>query len=254
MGLFDFFFRKPEPIRDAAALADFIDGNAAFVTQKGLYEYSRVRAGHYAKVLLKEETFQQAIEASPEIDVAVSWRPFQLDPTIPPEGMDRKAYMRAKFGDEQRLRDAHARLEALGRAAGIDYAFDAITISPNTLDAHRVIRWAGTNGEDIQNRLVRRLFKLYFEEGANVGDHAVLAQAAREAGMDGPVVESLLASDADREAVTEEATTASRMGITGVPCFLFEGKYAVMGAQEAETLADAIQQIAAVKARGELEP
>ncbi len=161
--------------------------------------------------------------------------------------------MRAKFGDESRLADAHARLEALGRDVGIDYAFGEITMSPNTLDAHRVIRWAGANSAEVQNRLVRRLFQLYFEEGENIGDHAVLAAAAGEAGMDRAVVESLLASDADRDAVAEEAATASRMGITGVPCFLFEGKYAVMGAQEVSTLSDAIKQIAAAKARGELE-
>jgi predicted DsbA family dithiol-disulfide isomerase len=161
--------------------------------------------------------------------------------------------MRAKFGDESRLRDAHLRLEAFGRDVGIDYAFDAITVSPNTLDAHRVIRWAGADSPEIQNRLVRRLFKLYFEQGADIGDHTVLVEAAREAGMDAAVVESLLASDADREAVANEAATASRMGVTGVPCFLFEGKYAVMGAQEVSTLTDAINQIAAAKARGELE-
>ncbi len=97
---------------------------------------------------------------------SVSWRPFQLDPTIPPQGMDRKAYMLAKFGDEERLRDAHARLEALGEAEGIDFAFDAIKVSPNTLDAHRVIRWAGADSPDVQNKLVRRLFQLYFERGA----------------------------------------------------------------------------------------
>ena len=94
---------------------------------------------------LGQKRLDHAIAAAPDIDVAVTWRPFQLDPTIPPEGMDRKAYMRAKFGDEARLIDAHARLEALGAAEGIDYAFDAITVSPNTLDAHRVIRWAGAN-------------------------------------------------------------------------------------------------------------
>jgi predicted DsbA family dithiol-disulfide isomerase len=202
---------------------------------------------------LGQKRLDAAIAASPDVDVAISWRPFQLDPTIPREGMDRKAYMRAKFGDESRLADAHARLEALGRDVGIDYAFDAITVSPNTLDAHRVIRWAGANGAEVQNRLVRRLFQLYFEEGKNIGDHAVLAGAAGEAGMDRAVVESLLGSDADRDAVAEEAATASRMGITGVPCFLFEGKYAVMGAQEISTLSDAIKQIAAAKARGELE-
>ena len=102
-------------------------------------------------------------------------------------------------------------------------------------------------------RLVRRLFQLNFEEGANLGDHAVLVDAARDAGMDASVVETLLPTDADIEAVRTEIATASRMGISGVPCFLLEGKYAVMGAQDADTLADAIRQVAAAKARGELE-
>jgi predicted DsbA family dithiol-disulfide isomerase len=202
---------------------------------------------------LGQKRLDQAIAAAPDVDIAVTWRPFQLDPTIPPEGMDRKAYMRAKFGDESRFSEAHARLEALGRDVGIDYAFDAIKVSPNTLDAHRVIRWAGTSGPEVQNKLVRDLFKAYFERGRNIGDHAVLVEAAREAGMDAAVVESLLASDADRDAVANEAATASRMGVTGVPCFLFEGKYAVMGAQDVSTLTDAIRQIAAAKARGDLE-
>jgi predicted DsbA family dithiol-disulfide isomerase len=202
---------------------------------------------------LGQKRLDKAIAASPDVDVAVSWRPFQLDPTIPPEGMDRKTYMLGKFGSEERLREAHARIVPLGEADGIDFAFDAIKVSPNTLDAHRVIRWAGSAGSDVQNKLVRSLFRAYFERGENVGDHAVLTQAAKEAGMDAAVVETLLASDADREAVANEAATASRMGITGVPCFLFESKYAVMGAQDSSTLADAIRQIAAAKAKGELE-
>lgn len=202
---------------------------------------------------LGQKRLDKAIAAVPDVDVSVNWRPFQLDATIPPEGMDRKAYMKAKFGDEARLRDAHARLEALGEAEGIDYAFDAITVSPNTLDAHRVIRWAGADSAETQNRLVRDLFKTYFERGENIGDRAVLVEVARGAGMEAAVVESLLAGDADSEAVANEAATASRMGVTGVPCFLFEGKYAVMGAQEVSTLTDAIRQIAAAKARGELD-
>ncbi|MBL8577161.1 MAG: DsbA family protein [Mesorhizobium sp.] len=201
---------------------------------------------------LGQKRLDAAIAASPDVDVAVAWRPYQLDPTIPAAGMDRKAYMKAKFGDESRLRDAHIRLEELGKAVGIDYDFDAIKVAPNTLDAHRVIRWAGATGPDVQNKLVRQLFRLYFEQGHNIGDHTVLVKAAQDSGMDGPVVGSLLASDSDRSAVTEEAATASRMGITGVPCFLLEGKYAVMGAQETATLADAIQQIAEAKKRGEL--
>lgn len=201
---------------------------------------------------LGQKRLDKAI-AEAGIDVAVSWRPFQLDPTIPPEGMDRKAYMLGKFGDEARLRDIHSRIEGLGRIEGIDFAFDAIEVSPNTLDAHRIIRWAGAIGPETQNKLVRGLFRRYFELGQNIGDHAILSQAAGEAGMDRAVVESLLATDNDREAVVEEASTAARMGVTGVPCFLFEGKYAVMGAQETETLAGAIRQIAEAKAQGKLE-
>ncbi|MDX8434417.1 MULTISPECIES: DsbA family protein [Mesorhizobium] len=200
-----------------------------------------------------QKRLDRAIAAAGDVEVHARWRPFQLDPTIPPEGMDRRDYMIAKFGSEERIRQIHARIEPLGEAEGIHFAFDAIKVAANTLDAHRVIRWAGAAGEEVQNRLVRRLFQLNFEEGANLGDHAVLTAAAREAGMDASVVETLLPTDADIEAVRTEITTASRMGITGVPCFLLEGKYAVMGAQEADTLADAIRQVAAAKARGELE-
>lgn len=199
-----------------------------------------------------QKRLDKAIAAAPDVDVAVSWRPFQLDPTIPAEGVDRKAYMLGKFGSEEKLREIHARIEPLGEAEGIDFAFDAITVSPNTIDAHRLIRWAGAAGPEVQNRLVRALFSLYFEQGQNIGDHAVLSDAAADAGMDRAVVESMLAAGADRDAVADEAATASQMGITGVPCFLLEGKYAVMGAQDASTLADAIRQIAAAKAKGEL--
>ncbi|WP_192245084.1 DsbA family oxidoreductase [Mesorhizobium silamurunense] len=200
-----------------------------------------------------QKRLDTAIAAAGDVNVHVRWRPFQLDPTIPQGGMDRREYMLGKFGSEERIRQIHARIEPLGEAEGIHFAFGAIKVAPNTLDAHRVIRWAGAAGEDVQNRLVRRLFQLNFEEGANLGDHAVLAEAAREAGMDASVVETLLPTDADVDAVRNEIATASRMGITGVPCFLLEGKYAVMGAQDADTLADAIRQVAQAKARGELE-
>ncbi|MEI9410030.1 DsbA family protein [Mesorhizobium salmacidum] len=200
-----------------------------------------------------QKRLDKAVAAVGDVEVHIRWRPFQLDPTIPPQGKDRHEYMLAKFGSDERISEIHARIEPLGEAEGISFAFDAIKVAPNTLDAHRLIRWAGAAGEDVQNRLVRRLFQLNFEEGVNIGDHTVLVEAAREAGMDASVVETLLPSDADVEAVRTEIATASRMGITGVPCFLLEGKYAVMGAQDADTLADAIRQVAAAKARGELE-
>ena len=194
---------------------------------------------------------ENALASLPDIKAEVHWRPFQLDPTIPPEGKERKAYMLAKFSDENRLKQVHANLVSLGAVEGISFDFDAITVAPNTLDAHRLIRWAAASGDGVQDKLARLLFSLYFEQGKNIGDHAVLVEAASEAGMDTAVVESLLATDADRDDVTNEIVTASRMGITGVPCFLLDGKYAVMGAQDSATLADAIRQVAAEKAAGE---
>ncbi len=202
---------------------------------------------------LGQKRLEKASATLPDIDVSVRWRPFQLDPTVPAGGMDRLQYMIAKFGSADRIRQAHARIEPLGEADGIAFDFDAIRIAPNTLDAHRVIRWASSVDANVQNKLVKLLFSLYFEQGFDIGDHAVLAGAAESAGMDRAVVEAMLATDSDRDAVASEVATASRMGITGVPCFLLEGRYAVMGAQETETLADAIRQVAAAKARGELD-
>ena len=200
-----------------------------------------------------QKRLEKAVEAVPDIDVTVRWRPYQLDPTIPPEGRDRRQYMLAKFGSDQRIHEIHARIEPLGAAEGIAFDFEAIKVSPNTLDAHRLIRWAANDGSDVQNRLVQALFSAYFEQGRNVGERAVLVETARTAGMDGAVVEAMLAAEADRAEVVAEIETASRMGITGVPCFLLERRYAVMGAQESATLADAIRQVAAAKVRGELD-
>lgn len=201
-----------------------------------------------------QKRLDKAVASLTDIDVEVRWRPFQLDPTIPPEGKERRAYMMAKFGSEDRIRQIHARIEPLGEAEGIAFDFGAIKVSPNTLDAHRVIRWSATAGNDVQNRLVRDLFSLYFEQGQNIGDWTILAEAAAKAGMDASVVETLLPTDADVEAVQNEVAMASRMGITGVPCFLLEQKYAVMGAQDTGTLVDAIRQVAGAKQRGELPP
>jgi predicted DsbA family dithiol-disulfide isomerase len=202
---------------------------------------------------LGQKRLEKAIAAVPEIDVTVHWRPYQLDPTIPADGRDRREYMLSKFGSEERIREIHARIEPLGAAEGIAFDFDAIKVSPNTLEAHRLIRWGANEGLEIQNRIVKALFSAYFEQGLNVGDRAVLIDTARSAGMDPAVVEVLLATDADRAEVVEEIETASRMGITGVPCFLLERRYAVMGAQDTAVLADAIRQVAAAKARGELD-
>lgn len=199
-----------------------------------------------------KKRLEAAIALTPDVAVEVRWRPFQLDATMPAGGMDRKQYMMSKFGDEKRIDQAHANLTAMGAAEGIAFDFDAIKVAPNTLDAHRVIRWAAASGLDVQGRLVTELFSRYFERGENIGDPRVLVSAADAAGMDAAVVEAMLATDADRNEVSSEVATASRMGISGVPCFLLESKYAVMGAQEASALADAIRQVAGAKASGDI--
>lgn len=198
---------------------------------------------------------ESAIAQVPEIEVAVRWRPYQLDPNIPPQGTPRRDYMLAKFGSEEKLREIHDSIVGLGEAEGIRFNFGAMETAANTLDAHRLIRWAGSPKapSGAQTRVVRRLFELNFEEARDIGDRTVLAEAAEDGGMDRALVEALLDSPADADAVRAEIGTAAQMGVRGVPCFLLEGKYAVMGAQDAETLADAIRQVAAAKARGELD-
>ena len=179
------------------------------------------------------------------VELRVVWRPFQLDPTLPAEGKDRRKYMEDKFGSLDRIRPAHERLVGLGADAGIAYDFDAIKVAPNTLDAHRVIRWAGGVSPQVQDKLVNRLFQLYFEEGANIGDREVLATAAGQAGMDETLVRELLASDRDKAEVEAEIATAQRIGVTGVPCFIIDHKQGIMGAQPPQVLAQAIRDVAA---------
>ena len=172
-----------------------------------------------------------------DVKVDVRWRPFQLDATIPPEGMRRIDYLTRKFGPE-RIGQMNARLIETGQEVGIAFAFDRIERSPNTLDAHRLIRWAQPQG--VQDALVERLFKLYFEEGRDIGDRNVLADAASEFGLERAVVMRMLEADTDKAAVQEEIASAQRMGVSGVPFFIFDGKYALSGAQPPQAIAAAI--------------
>ena len=184
------------------------------------------------------------------IEVELRWRPFQLDPTLPQEGRDRREYLETKFGGPERANEIYERIRQAGLEEGLEFNFDAIEVSPNTIDAHRVIRWASNEGQEIQDKLVERLFKDFFMEGAHLGKHEVLVEAAREAGMDESIVAALLATDQDREAVSQEIAVAQQMGVTGVPCFIIDNKYAVMGAQPAEQIVGAIKQAAQMKEVG----
>jgi len=183
---------------------------------------------------------EKALANMPDIDAVVRWHPFQLDPSIPAEGYDRKAYMAKKFGDGGQLKAAHERLEALGNSNGIAFQFDAISRSPNTLDAHRLIRWADEAG--VQDAVVSSLFQSYFEEGLDIGDRSVLAFIAGKAGMDSDLVTARLETDMDVESVRAEIAEAGRIGVSGVPFFILAQKLAVSGAQPSEVVMDAIRQ------------
>lgn len=189
-----------------------------------------------------KRNLEAAAEALEDVDLEIVWRPYQLDPTLPPEGKDRQQYLSEKFGGEERAQTLYQRVHDAGMEAGIDFKFDAIAVSPNTMDAHRLIRWAGGQGEEIQNLLVDRLFRLYFLEGANIGDHQVLADAASEVGLDGKIVLELLETDRDKDAIQQEIASAQQMGVTGVPCFIIDRRFAVMGAQPPAALVQAIRQ------------
>ncbi len=186
---------------------------------------------------LGKHRLERAI-AKAGVPVTVEWHPYQLDPTIPPGGLPRDAYMRQKFGDLSRLEGAHQRLVELGKAVGIHYAFDKQKVSANTLDAHRLVLWAGEVGR--QTEMVERLFQLNFIEGADVGAHDVLAEAAAAEGLDEAEIRARLAGDEGKDTVRAEIAMWQRAGVTGVPCFVLNRRYAVMGAQEIDVLADAI--------------
>ncbi|MFN4339083.1 DsbA family oxidoreductase [Parvibaculum sp.] len=165
--------------------------------------------------------------------ITLVWRSFQLDASIPPGGVDRKAYLEKKFGAE-RAKDVGNTIREFGHAVGIDFRFDLIEKSPNTMDSHRLIRWAGTAG--CQNEMVDSLFRRYFEQGQDIGSHDVLIDAADEVGMDTDIVRDLLSKDADRDLIAREDAMAREIGIQGVPSFVINSQWVVTGAQEPETL------------------
>ncbi len=180
--------------------------------------------------------------AQSSVPLDVRWKPFQLDPTLPPEGKDRRRYLEEKFGTGERIKQLYGNLAEVGKSEGISFAFERIEVSPNTLDAHRLIRWAGDAGR--QDEVVEALFRAYFLEGRNIGDHAVLADIAASAGMVREEIAARLASNEDRDAVQDEIATAQQMGVTGVPTFILVGRYALVGAQPPEELARAFETVA----------
>ncbi len=174
----------------------------------------------------------RALEATPDHPFDIHWRAFQLNPDMPPEGMGRREYLERKFGGREGANRVYSAIETAAAEAGVKVDFARMERTPNTVDAHRLIRWARTTGN--QSAVVNQLFRRYFQEGEDISDREVLVKVAETAGMEAPVVEALLASDADRDEVLAEDAKAREMGVGGVPTFLLAGKYVLQGAQETE--------------------
>ena len=174
---------------------------------------------------------ERTLEARPDLHAAVVWHAFQLNPEMPPGGMDRKAYLEAKFGGPDNARAVYGRVIAEGAREALPFDFSAIPRTPNTLDSHRLVRWAASQPLG-QTPMVEALFDAYFARGRDVGDAEVLACVAVEAGYDGSGARELLSGDEGRTEVAREDMGARGAGITGVPCFILDGRVAVPGAVE----------------------
>ncbi len=185
---------------------------------------------------------EKAVALNPQIPVEVHWRPYFLNDWIPREGIPREQYLTTKFGSPERYKGIAQRVSAAASAEGLTYAMDKISRQPNTLDAHRLIRWADGIGKAAEMK--QTLMNLYFTEGADLTDHSVLVKAAAAVGLDADTIRNDLASDKDVAEVESEAISAKEAGIEGVPCFIFGGKFAVSGAQAPEHLAEAIARVA----------
>jgi len=170
----------------------------------------------------------------------ILWRPFQLNPTMPQEGMDRRVYLEAKFGGAEARRIMEERVTKAGEAEGIEFSFDRITRTPNTFDAHRLVWLAGQQG--CQDDIVEALFDSYFTKGREIGSLDSLAEIASGCGLSREEIERFLASDRAIQEVRTEEASGHRLGIRGVPYFVLNGSIAISGAQPLDIFESAIQK------------
>jgi predicted DsbA family dithiol-disulfide isomerase len=177
---------------------------------------------------------ERALKTRPQHDIAIAWRAFQLNPTMPPEGMDRRNYIESKFGSPERARRIHEAVATAGAGEGIAFAFDRIKRTPNTVLSHRLLRFS--HRYERQSAVLDGLFRAYFEEGLDTSDLEVLRAIAAAAGLPEDEVNHFLQGAEEREMVLAEDQLARRQGINGVPCFIFNGRFALSGAQEPEAL------------------
>ncbi len=183
----------------------------------------------------------KALAQHPGHPFAIEWHPFQLNPDMPKEGMDRRAYLEGKFGGKEGAVRAYAPVVEHAQAAGLTINFEQMQRTPNTIDAHRLIHWAGIEG--CQTAAVSALFHAYFVDARDIGDAEVLADVADTIGMDAAVVGKLLKSDADIDEIRKRDAHSRQMGVRSVPTFIVAGKHAVPGAQPPELWSKVISEL-----------
>ncbi|MFN9389841.1 MAG: DsbA family oxidoreductase [Betaproteobacteria bacterium] len=179
-------------------------------------------------------------ERHPGEAVEVHWHPFELNPDLPAGGVARRAYLEAKFGGAERTREIYARVAAAGLQAGIAFDFERIGVQPNTLDAHRLVAWAAERGDE--NAMVEALFHGYFMEGRDYSARAQLAAVAGLAGFPEDEAHVFLESGAGAEMIKADEQVAARMGVSGVPFFIFDQRLALSGAQPPEVILQAMEE------------
>ena len=183
-----------------------------------------------------KKRLEKALSREQLDNLIINWRPFLLNPDMPNGGIDRKLYLSAKFGGAESATRVYKAIETAGAAVGIDFKFDDIKITPDSTDSHRLIFKVCSERPAVGNALVEDLFVAYFLEGQNIGDLDILAEIAETHGEDRNEILDYLAGDMDRDFVGQENRVAHQMGVTGVPCFVFNGRHALSGAQEPEIL------------------
>ncbi|MEH6645677.1 DsbA family oxidoreductase [Sulfitobacter sp.] len=183
----------------------------------------------------------RALAAHPDHPFEIEWHPFQLNPDMPAEGMDRRAYLEGKFDGKEGAVKAYAPVVEHAKQAGLNINFEGMQRTPNTINAHRLIHWAGIEGR--QTAAVSALFKAYFVDARDIGDVEVLTDIADSIEMDASVVGRLLESDADLEDIRARDAHSRQMGISSVPTFIIAGQHAVPGAQPPELWAKVIAEV-----------